>query len=109
MQGRISRAVRNIASKSLYRSICHGEPRLVALAILAFWYQDRMGGLLEELGEPEKEMTRKAKGSQGNRGAKSEIFCCKCNYTIHIPIQDLPEKQQKSVLKQPIVNLAGWY
>jgi hypothetical protein len=45
--------------------------RLVALAILGFWYQNRMGGLLEELGEPEKEMTRKAKISQGNRGAKS--------------------------------------
>jgi hypothetical protein len=28
-------------------------------------------GLFEELGDPEKEMTRKAKGSQGNRGAKS--------------------------------------
>jgi hypothetical protein len=29
------------------------------------------GGLMEELGEPEKEMTRKAKGREGNCGAKS--------------------------------------
>jgi hypothetical protein len=28
-----------------------------------------MGGSLAELGEPEKEMARKAKGSQGNRGS----------------------------------------
>jgi hypothetical protein len=60
-----------------------------------------MGGLLEELGEPEKEMTRKAKGSQGNRGAKSEIFCCKCNYTIHIAIQDLPRSNKRAFLSNP--------
>jgi hypothetical protein len=80
-------------SSSEYRikvwSVWDRPPRLVALAILGFWYQDRMGGLLEELGEPEKEMTRKAKGSQGNRGAKSLNFCCKRSYTIHTAIQDL--------------------
>jgi hypothetical protein len=60
-----------------------------------------MGGLLEEPGEPEEETTRKAKASQRNHGAKSLNFCCVCTYTIHIPIQDLTEEQQKSVFKQP--------
>ena len=59
----------------------------VALAIFGLRYQDRIGGLLEELSEPEEEMTRKANGSQGNRGAKkSGNFCCQCTYRIHIVI-----------------------
>jgi hypothetical protein len=33
-----------------------------------------MGGLLEEPSEPEEEMTRKPKGKQGNRRAKSSKF-----------------------------------
>jgi hypothetical protein len=41
---------------------CFGNPRVVVLR--------PHGGLLE-LGEPEKGMTRKAKGSQGNRDAKN--------------------------------------
>jgi hypothetical protein len=41
------------------------------------------GGLLEELGEPEKEMTRKAKGSQGNCGAKSEFFVVNVLYDTY--------------------------
>ena len=57
-----------------------------------------MVGLLEGLGEPEKEMTRKAKGSQGNRGAKSESFCCECTYKIHIAIQDLPRSNKRAFL-----------
>jgi hypothetical protein len=60
-----------------------------------------MVGLLEELGEPEKEMTRKEKGRQGNRGAKSESFCCKRNYAIHISIQDLPRSNKRAFLNNP--------
>ena len=37
-----------ISRQSLYRCIWDGPPRLVALAMLGLWYQDRMGGLLEE-------------------------------------------------------------
>jgi hypothetical protein len=33
-----------------------------------------MGGLLEEPSEPEEEMTRKPKGTQGNRRAKTTKF-----------------------------------
>jgi hypothetical protein len=33
-------------------------PRLVALAIVGLWYQDRMGGWLEEPSKPKEEMTR---------------------------------------------------
>jgi hypothetical protein len=56
-----------ISRQSLYRCIWDGPPRLVALAILGLWYQDRMGGLLEESDGSEEGM-RKPKGKQGNRG-----------------------------------------
>ena len=59
-----------ISRQSLYRCIWDGPPKLVVLAILGLWCQDRMGGLLEELSEPEEEMTRRTKGRQGNRGTK---------------------------------------
>jgi len=39
----------------------------VALAILGLWYQDRMGGLLEEASEPEEQTVQKPRGKQGNR------------------------------------------
>jgi hypothetical protein len=51
-----------------------------------------MGGLLEELSEPAKEMTRRQKAVRGNRGAKSSNFYCICNYAIRNAIQDLEEK-----------------
>jgi len=35
-----------------------------------YGYQDRAGGLLEELREPEEAMTRKPERQEGNRGAK---------------------------------------
>ena len=56
---------------------------IVVLAILGLSYQYRMGGLLEELSEAEEETMTKTKRRQGNRGAKSSNFCCKCNYKIH--------------------------
>jgi hypothetical protein len=65
-----------ISRQSLYGCIGDGSPRLVALAILGLWHQDRIGGLLDELSEPEEEMTRKPKGKQGNRPAQSSKFFC---------------------------------
>jgi hypothetical protein len=59
-----------ISRQSLYRCIWEGPPRLVALAILGLWYQDRMGGLVEEPTAPQEEGTRKPKVKQGNRGPK---------------------------------------
>jgi len=56
-----------ISRQSLYRCIWDGPPKLVALAILGLWYQDRMGGLLEEASEPEKQAVQKPRGKQGNR------------------------------------------
>ena len=56
-----------ISRQSLYRCIWDGPPKLVALAILGLWYQDRMGGLLEEAGEPEEQAVQKPRGKQGNR------------------------------------------
>jgi transcriptional regulator with XRE-family HTH domain len=41
-----------ISRQSLYRCIWEGPPRVVALAILGLWYQNRMGGLLGEPSEP---------------------------------------------------------
>jgi len=55
-----------ISRQSLYRCIWDGPPKLVALAILGLWYQDRMGGLLEEASEPE-EAVQKPRGKEGNR------------------------------------------
>jgi len=53
--------------QSLYRCIWDGPPKLVALAILGLWYQDRMGGLLEEASEPEEQAVQKPRGKQANR------------------------------------------
>jgi hypothetical protein len=56
-----------ISRQSLYRCIWDGPPKLVALAILGLWYQDRMGGLLEEASEPAERVVQKPRGKQGNR------------------------------------------
>ena len=50
-----------ISRQSLYRCIWDGLS-----AILGLWYQDRMGGLLEEA-EPEEQAVQKPRGKQGNR------------------------------------------
>jgi hypothetical protein len=57
-----------ISRQSLYRCIWDGPPRLVALAMLGLWYQDRMGGLLEEPSGSEEEVMPRPKEKQGNRG-----------------------------------------
>jgi predicted transcriptional regulator len=56
-----------ISRQSLYRCIWDGPPKLVALAILGLWYQDRMGGLLEEASEPEKQAAQRKEGKNRNR------------------------------------------
>ena len=56
-----------ISRQSLYRCIWDGPPKVVALAILGLWYQDRMGGLLEEASEPEERSVQKPRVKQGNR------------------------------------------
>jgi hypothetical protein len=56
-----------ISRQSLYRCIWDGPPKLVALAILGLWYQDRMGGLLDEASEPEEPAVAKPRGKQVNR------------------------------------------
>jgi hypothetical protein len=58
-----------ISRQSLYRCIWDGPPKLVALAILGLWYQDRMGGLLEEASEP-LDQGMKKRGKQGNPRSK---------------------------------------
>jgi hypothetical protein len=47
--------------QSVYRYIWAGPPRLVGLAMLGLWYQDRMGGLLEEPSGTDKGPSRKAR------------------------------------------------
>ena len=72
----------------------------VPLAIFGYCYHDRMGGLLEELSEPEEEMTRKANGSQGNRGAKkAEIFVVNVSIGYILRSRIYRRKQQKSAFK----------
>jgi hypothetical protein len=44
------------------------------LAILGLWVPGPQGGLLEELSEPEKEMTRKAKAQAAKARRKSSDF-----------------------------------
>ena len=56
-----------ISRQSLYRCIWDGPPKLVALAILGLWYQDRMGGLLEEANECEEQAVQKKEGKSRNR------------------------------------------
>jgi len=56
-----------ISRQSLYRCIWDGPPKLVALAILGLWYQDRMGGLLEEASEPEEKAVQENEGKKRNR------------------------------------------
>ena len=56
-----------ISRQSLYRCIWDGPPKLVALAILGLWYQDRMGGLLDEASEPEEKAVQKPRSKQRNR------------------------------------------
>ena len=50
-----------VSRQSGYRYIWAGPPRLVGLAILGLWYQDRMGGLLEEPPETDKGSEQKPK------------------------------------------------
>ena len=50
-----------ISRQSLYRCIWEGPPRVVALAILGLWYQNRMGGLLDEPSEPGPKVKQRAK------------------------------------------------
>jgi len=56
-----------ISRQSLYRCIWEGPPKLVALAILGLWYQDRMGGLLEEASEPQEQASQKKESKNRNR------------------------------------------
>ena len=49
-----------ISRQSLYRCIWEGPPRVVALAILGLWYQNRMGGLLDEPSEPGPKLQAKS-------------------------------------------------
>ena len=50
-----------VSRQSVYRYIGDGPPRIVGLAMLGLWYQDRMGGLVEGPSGSDKETTRKAK------------------------------------------------
>ena len=61
-----------ISRQSLYRCIWDGPPRLVALAILGLWYQDRMGGLLEEPSESEERGNAKTKRQTGKSQTRNK-------------------------------------
>ena len=54
-----------VTRQSVYRYIWEGPPKIVALAMLGLWFQDRMGGLVEGPAGPDKEPTRKAKRKAG--------------------------------------------
>jgi len=54
----LARELRGIR-QSVYRYIWAGPRRLVGLAMLGLWYQDRLGGLLEEPPEADKKPERK--------------------------------------------------
>lgn len=54
-----------VSRQSVYRYISEGPPKIVALAMLGLWFQNRMGGLVEEPTPPDKEPTRKPKRKAG--------------------------------------------
>jgi predicted transcriptional regulator len=54
-----------VSRQSVYRYIWEGPPRIVALAMLGLWFQDRMGGLVEGPSEPDKATPRKSKRKAG--------------------------------------------
>ena len=57
-----------VSRQSVYRYIWEGPPKIVALAMLGLWFQDRMGGLLEGPDSSEQETTRrKPKGGDKNK------------------------------------------
>ena len=58
-----------ISRQSLYRCIWDGPPRLVALAMLGLWYQNRMGELLDEPSGPEEAVAPKRKTKQTKKTA----------------------------------------
>ncbi len=58
-----------ISRQSLYRCIWDGPSRLVALAMLGLWYQDRMRGLLEEPSGSKEIVTPIPKGKRKSRSA----------------------------------------
>jgi hypothetical protein len=57
----LSKVELGVSRQSVYRYIWAGPPRLVGLAMLGLWYQDRIGGLLEEPPEADKKPARKPK------------------------------------------------
>jgi len=55
----LSKVELGVSRQSVYRFIWAGPPRLVGLAMLGLWYQNRMGGLLEESPEAGKKSAQK--------------------------------------------------
>jgi predicted transcriptional regulator len=55
-----------VTRQSVYRYIWEGPPKVVALAMLGLWFQNRMGGLVEgPTGADKETTTRKAKRKEG--------------------------------------------
>jgi predicted transcriptional regulator len=55
-----------VTRQSVYRYIWEGPPKVVALAMLGLWFQNRMGGLVEgPTGSDKETTTRKAKRKGG--------------------------------------------
>jgi predicted transcriptional regulator len=54
-----------VTRQSVYRYISEGPPKIVALAMLGLWFQNRVGGLVEGPTGPDKETPRKAKRKAG--------------------------------------------
>jgi predicted transcriptional regulator len=48
-----------VSRQSVYRYIWEGPPKIVALAMLGLWFQDRMGGLVEGPDSSDKETRRR--------------------------------------------------
>src|SRR5262249_43264781 len=68
-----------ISRQSLYRCIWDGPPKLVALAILGLWYQDRMEDCWRKQANRQNEQCKNQEANRAiaDRIKKSKIFLLK--------------------------------
>ena len=90
-----------VSRQSVYRYIWAGPPRLVGLAMLGLWYQDRAWGDCWKSRprriESPRESRSEKRGGKPNLVKSAQNSCCKCNIKIHIGTVPLSDKLQPSM------------
>src|SRR6516225_3333763 len=91
-----------VSRQSVYRYIWAGPPRLVGLAMLGLWYQDRAWGdcwksrprRIESRRESPRESRSEKRGGKPNPVKSAQNSCCKCNIKVRIDTVPLCYKLQ---------------